>query len=155
MVARILAIARQLALGTLIVACDTDLPGQPERNRAPTSVAVERADTMHIELTTEGGIAHFPGLAKPTIIDTAQLSESDAQELARLVEAAHFFDRTVQEPAPRRGAADYQTYSISVEKGGRRHTVRTSDMTSDASLKALTSFLRAKERELRSKNAQP
>jgi hypothetical protein len=110
---------------------------------------------MHIELTTEGGIAHFPGLAKPTVIDAAQLSESEARELAKLLEAAHFFDRGVQEPAPTQGAADYRTYSITIEKGGQRHTVRTSDMTSDASLKALTSFLRTKERELRSMKARP
>ena len=106
---------------------------------------------MYIELKTEGGVAYFPGLATPTVIDTAQLPESEARELEKLVEAAQFFDRTGGEPAPTPGAADYRTYSITIEKGERRHTLRTTDVTSDPDLKALVAFLRAKERELRVK----
>jgi hypothetical protein len=150
-VARFLAIARWLAAGIVLVVCVTDLASQPDGDRAATPVGGERLDTMHIELKTEGGVAYFPGLAAPTVIDTAQLPESEARELEKLVEAARFFDRTVGEPAPTRGAADYRTYSITIEKGGRRHTLRTTDVTSDPGLKALVAFLRAKEREVRSK----
>ena len=53
---------------------------------------------MRVEFTTEGGIAYFPGLSRPVVIDTDNLSEPDAAELQRLLDDADFFER----PAPSR-----------------------------------------------------
>ncbi|MGH8603434.1 MAG: protealysin inhibitor emfourin [Gammaproteobacteria bacterium] len=40
--------------------------------------------------TSEGGIAHFPGLSAPVTIESDKLSDADAAELERLVGAARF-----------------------------------------------------------------
>jgi hypothetical protein len=104
---------------------------------------------MRIELKTEGGIAHFPGLSRPVVIDSAGLSAEDDAELRRLVEAARFFERPPTVGTPSRGAADYRQYTISVEDGGRQHTVKLADPVEDPSLQQLLRFLQAKARALR------
>ena len=47
---------------------------------------------MRIDFTQGGGLAYFPGLNKPVTIEVDRLDASEAEELKRLVEAAHFFD---------------------------------------------------------------
>ena len=79
---------------------------------------------MRIEFTQEGGLAYFPGLNQAVTIDVDRLDAGAAEELKRLVEAAHFFDLPSAIGAPARGAADYQHYVITVEESGRQHTVR-------------------------------
>jgi hypothetical protein len=97
---------------------------------------------MRVEFTTEGGIAYFPGLSRPVVIDTDNLPEADAAELQRLLDAANFFEQ----PAPSRtlpkGAADYRQYTISVARGRRRHTIRLADPIDDPHLQSLVDFLR-------------
>src|ERR671931_51075 len=80
---------------------------------------------MRIEFQTEGGIAHFPGLSRPVAIDSDALAEEEARELARLVEAARFFERPTVAGAPRGGAADYRQYTSAGEEGERRGAVMT------------------------------
>jgi len=106
---------------------------------------------MHIQFTTEGGIAHFPGLSKPVAIDSEQLSPEEAAELKRLVEAVHFFDLPAQVGVPAPGAADYRQYTITVEEGGRKHTVRLTDPVKDPDLHNLLSFLRAQAKAQRAR----
>jgi hypothetical protein len=101
---------------------------------------------MRIELKTEGGIAHFPGLSRPVVIDSATLSAEDDAELKRLIESARFFERLPTVGTPPRGAADHRQYTISVEDGGRRHTVRLADPVEDPSLRQLLRFLQVKAR---------
>lgn len=79
---------------------------------------------MRIEFTQTGGIGYFPGLQQPVTVDVDALAQAEAEELKRLVEAAHFFELPAAVGAPARGAADYQQYLVTVEDGGRRHTVR-------------------------------
>ena len=104
---------------------------------------------MRIEFKTEGGIAHFPGLSRPVVIDSEALAQQDAGELKRLVEAARLFERPIVAGAPRQGAADYRQYTISVEEGGRQHTVQLVDPVEDPSLQQLLRFLQTKAREFR------
>lgn len=104
---------------------------------------------MRIEFQTEGGIAHFPGLSRPVVIESDALAEEDASELKRLVEAAHFFERPTVAGAPRSGAADYRRYTISVEDGGRQHTIQLADAIEDPTLQQLLRFLQTKARALR------
>jgi hypothetical protein len=104
---------------------------------------------MRIEFQTEGGIAHFPGLSRPVAIDGDALAEEEARELARLVEAARFFERPTVAGAARRGAADYRQYTITVEEGGRQHTLQLADPVEDPSLQQLLRFLQTKAREMR------
>jgi hypothetical protein len=103
---------------------------------------------MRIEFQTEGGIAHFPGMSRPVVIEGDALTEEDAPELQRLLEAARFFERPTAAGAPRSGAADYRQYTITVEEGGRQHTIRLADPVEDPSLQQLLRFLQAKARAL-------
>lgn len=79
---------------------------------------------MRIEFAQAGGIGYFPGLNKPVTVEVDQLDKEEAEELKRLVEASRFFNLPTAVGVPAKGAADYQYYSLTVEDGGRRHTVR-------------------------------
>jgi emfourin len=104
---------------------------------------------MRIEFQMEGGIAHFPGLSRPVVIDSQALSPEDNNELSRLVEAARFFERPTVASAPRSGAADYRQYTIAVDDGERQHTIRLADPVDDPTLQPLLHFLQARARALR------
>jgi hypothetical protein len=106
--------------------------------------AVDREVPMHIEFTTEGGVAYFPGLNKPVIIDSRQLSETEAAELKRRVEAARFFTLPAQIGKPAPGAADYYQYTVTIEADSRRHTVHIVEPMTDANLRELVGFLKAR-----------
>jgi hypothetical protein len=110
---------------------------------------------MRIEFRTEGGIAHFPGLARPVMIDSDALSEEEAGELKRLLEAARFFEQPMVVGTPRRGAADYRQYTITVEDGGRQHTIQVADPVEDPDLQPLLRFLQTKARSLRREGREP
>jgi len=94
---------------------------------------------MRIELTQDGGItAAIPGLQKPPItVDTGDLPEAEAADLARRVEAAGFFALPAQAGAPPRGAADYRHYTLTVEDQGRQHTVAFDQFTPNEPLQSL------------------
>ena len=79
---------------------------------------------MRIEFAQEGGLAYLPGLAKPVTIDVGSVPEAEAMELKALVDGARFFSLPAVIGTPAKGAADYQRYTITVEDGERRHTVR-------------------------------
>jgi hypothetical protein len=110
---------------------------------------------MRIEFQNEGGIAHFPGLARPVVIDSDALSEEEATELKRLVKAARFFEQPRGVGTPRRGAADYRQYTITVEEGGRQHTIQVADPVEDPELQPLLRFLQTKARSLRGEGRGP
>src|SRR6185295_15901532 len=76
---------------------------------------------MQIEFKTEGGMAYFPGLSKPVVIDSDDLPEKEAKELRRQVAEAHFFSLPTRTGELLPGAADYQTYTITVKDGKKRH----------------------------------
>ena len=48
---------------------------------------------MRVEFKVEEGLAYFPGLSEPILIDSTALPEDEAQELRRLVEASRLFER--------------------------------------------------------------
>jgi hypothetical protein len=99
-------------------------------------------DAMHIVLATEGGLAFFPGLSRPIVIDSHDLSAAEAAELERLLDSARFFELPADSRALHRGAADYCQYTLSVENENRRHTVRLADPVENPQLQALLEFLR-------------
>jgi hypothetical protein len=96
---------------------------------------------MRIQFKMEGGIAFFPGLSKPIVIETDALNNEQASELEQRIQAAHFFElpRTVGTPA--RGAADYRQYTITIEDRSKRHTVRLTEPIQDPSLQALLDIM--------------
>jgi emfourin len=92
---------------------------------------------MRIDFTQGGGLGYFSGLNKPVTIAGDRLEASEAEELKRLVEAAHFFDLRATIGAPAQGAADYQYYVLTVEDSGQRHTVRIFIPIEDVTLQDL------------------
>ena len=95
---------------------------------------------MRVELKTSGGVAHFPGLSRPLMLSTDDLSGEDARELLRLVESA----RRLELPSPRtQPAPDSQLHSLTIEAAGRAQTLRFSDpMPSPAA--ELVAFIRSR-----------
>jgi hypothetical protein len=83
------------------------------------------------------------------VIESDALAGEDTRELQRLVEAARFFERPTAAGAPRHGAADYRQYTITVEEGGRQHTIHLTDPIEDPSLQQLLHFLKTKARVVR------
>jgi hypothetical protein len=104
---------------------------------------------MQVQLTMEGGIAHFPGLSRPVVIDSAALSDEEVGELQRLVAAARFFEQPPSAGPPPRGAADYRRYTLVVADGERRHSVQVTDPVADQGLRELLRFVETKARALR------
>jgi hypothetical protein len=47
---------------------------------------------MRVQFAMEGGIAYFPGLSQPMVIDSAVLPPQEADELQQLVNATRFFE---------------------------------------------------------------
>lgn len=79
---------------------------------------------MRIEFSQVGGIAYFPGLSKTIPIEVDQLDVKDAEELKRLVDAAHFFSLSAAIGTPAKGMADYQFYNLAISDNNRQHSVR-------------------------------
>jgi len=102
---------------------------------------------MRIEYKIEGGVAYFPGLRKPVVIDSEDLTEEEGTELERLIDKADFFDLPGLVGTIPQGAADYRQYIVTVENGKRRHTVRLTDPIENADLQALLNYLNTKKRQ--------
>lgn len=112
---------------------------------------------MRIIFQTEGGVAYFPGLAKPVEIDIDALPQAQADALQGAITDAAFFELPAHVNVPQRGAADVHTYTITVEANTRRHTVRVSDPPPEKlgplikQLRAAAKTMRAVERANRRK----
>jgi len=89
-------------------------------------------------------MAFFPGLNTPSTIDSDQLPGQEADELKRLVNAAHFFALPAVVGSPASGAADYRQYTITIEDAGKQHTVRVTDPIEDTNLQALVTNLKTR-----------
>ena len=96
---------------------------------------------MRVELQTEGGIAYFPGLAKPVVVDSSDLSKAQSHQLQQLLDSTRFFELPAASRSVPKGAADMRRYTITVEDGRRRRTVRLVDPIEDTQLQALIEFL--------------
>jgi hypothetical protein len=96
---------------------------------------------MKIHFESSGGFAHLPAVNRPFVVDTSEVDSKEAKELESLVHAAEFFDKRSPTTVSR-GAADYITYTITVEDGARSHTIQLTDPLSDPALHTLVSHLR-------------
>ena len=95
---------------------------------------------MRVVLQQEGG---FAGLVRPPlVVDSAQLAPEQQRELDRLTVECNFFQLPADGPSPREGAADYVTYTLTVEREQQTHSIRVTDPVTDAALAALIAFVR-------------
>ena len=65
------------------------------------------------------------------------------QRLERLIDAARFFALPSEANPPRQVAADYLRYTVTIERGDERHSVRFVDPIEDEDQRALVVALRA------------
>ena len=112
---------------------------------------------MRIKFTQEGGVGYFPVLSKPVTIEVDSLEQGEDEELKRLVESAHFFElpANVGTPLPP-GAADYQHYTITIERVVEAIVVRVSVPVKDEAIQNLVSAMQkqvkaARTAEIRSR----
>ena len=81
---------------------------------------------MRVFFQMTGGPGFFPGLGAPCTIDIERLGAEKGTALKHLVAETRFFELPARIPAPR-GFMNSRTYEITIEEGGRRHTVALSD----------------------------
>jgi hypothetical protein len=98
---------------------------------------------MRVELTIDGGFAYIPGLAKPIVLDGAQLLGSDLVKLRRLCHEAL--------AAPNREAKtqpavlpDARRYRLTLEMDGERHELIAADPVIPPAAAELIDFVRAR-----------
>ena len=97
---------------------------------------------MRIQFKVEGGVAYFPGLSKPRVIDSDDLPPAEAEQLRRLVDAVDFSQQPAAARTLPKGAADMRQYTITIEEGRRRRTIHLTDPIRDNDLAALVDYLR-------------
>jgi hypothetical protein len=107
---------------------------------------------VRIQFAVDGGIAYMPVLAAPVTIDTAALAPEQATAVEQLVDRARFFTLPPRIGQLSRGAADHQTYTLSIEDGGRSHTVHITDLAAHPELAALVRALQRQVKGLRRVN---
>lgn len=90
---------------------------------------------MRIVCQRTGG---FAGLTLRAEVDSSQLTPAESRKLAKLVEEARLFDQ----PAPAAGAMpDQYQYDVTVEDGGRRHSIQTNDAAASAEVRRLIDWV--------------
>ncbi|MCY1031004.1 hypothetical protein OV207_06020 [Corallococcus sp. BB11-1] len=100
---------------------------------------------MRIEIKREGGLAFIPGLNKPRLLDLAALPPAQADAIARSVHAASFFEQPGRVGTLTKGA-DQTRYTVTIEDGGRRHSVQLVEPVQEPHLRALLDLLKQVER---------
>jgi hypothetical protein len=101
---------------------------------------------MTIIFEMSGGFAPLPALSNPVTIDTAQIQPQSRTELESLVRLTRFFDQP-SHSTPAKGAADYRTYTITVQDGPRVYKIQLTDPIRDTNLEQLVSRLRVMARK--------
>ena len=98
---------------------------------------------MRITFQRQGGLAFFPALSQPVVIDTAQLADAQRTALEQLVQAVHFFALPATVGRKRQNAADACEYTVTVEDAGQSATVRIIEPFDNADIEAFIAALEA------------
>jgi hypothetical protein len=98
---------------------------------------------MRISLIVAGGFAPTPQSVKPIVLNSRQLSPQNAERLRELVQQARFFALPKRVGSVPRGAADFEQYTITVQQGRLKHTVRTTELNDNPPLRELIDYVRA------------
>lgn len=99
---------------------------------------------MKIYFKRSGG---FEGSTTDVALNTNSLSPDESLNIKQLLNDAKFFDLPSKSAAPKRGAADYFKYKITVETEQRMHTVETTDVSMNPMLHSIVNFLNKKAEE--------
>lgn len=104
---------------------------------------------MKIIFQSSGGFVYLPSFKSPTILDTERIAPRLGQELKSLVSASRFFEQPMSLITAGAGAADYRTYSITVQDGLRSHKIHLTEPILDSDLERLVSRLQAYIKDLK------
>lgn len=96
---------------------------------------------MRVTYKQDGGLAYFPGLNAPFVLDSSTMTTADGKQLQHLIAACDFFDLPISTAHPK--GADMQRYTVTVEDGKRKHTVHLADPIDTPALQALIDFVQA------------
>jgi hypothetical protein len=97
---------------------------------------------VRIDFHVEGGLAAFPGLAKPVTLHCDALPPDERNHLTDLVRRADFFALPPQDPHS--GGPDTRAYTIAIDDGGRCRTVKVREPIANPALRDLVDALRQK-----------
>ena len=75
------------------------------------------------------------------VVDSGDLPKEQATQLQQLIDSTRFFDLPAASRSLPKGAADMRHYTITVEDGQRRRTVRLNDPVEDAGIQKLLDFV--------------
>ena len=95
--------------------------------------------TGEARVRIEGGLAHFPGLAKEQTVSFDDLAIPERQEIASLADQADFFSCT---PAHDGARPDARTYTVRLTIAGRSRELRIVEPIGDPALAKLVSLVR-------------
>ncbi|KQM89540.1 hypothetical protein ASE70_16315 [Sphingomonas sp. Leaf22] len=95
--------------------------------------------TGEARLRIEGGLAHFPGLAKEHTVCFGDLTSPQRAELAELADQAGFFDCA---PAENRAQPDARTYTVGLTIGERSREICVAEPITDPAMAKLVSVVR-------------
>ena len=96
---------------------------------------------MRIDFRMDGGLAAFPGLAKPVSIDCEMLPPAQTARLRALVDRADFF--ALSRKPHTAALPDARAYTIAVDDGGQCRTLTVTEPIADGALRELVAELRA------------
>ena len=120
-------------------------PSPCGRSTAPTAEGETVA--MRIDFRIDGGLAAFPGLAKPVSIDCAALPANDAARLGELRPQGGFLrGAAVARRAP---MPDARAYTIAIDDGLQCRTLTFAEPIADASMRELVAELRLRAGAIR------
>ncbi len=104
---------------------------------------------MRVRFAIEGGLAHFPGLARPVEIDLDRLPAAEAEQLRELFERVGArAGATLAQGTAGRGA-DRRLYRIELEGPQGRSLLEVEEPLTDADLQRLVRMLEGLARRLR------
>ena len=95
---------------------------------------------MRIDFRIDGGLAAFPGLAKPVTIDCEALPSAQTARLHDLVDRADFFSLPKKMPASNH--PDARAYTIEIDDGKQCRTVTITEPIDNPALRVLVDELR-------------
>jgi hypothetical protein len=96
---------------------------------------------MRAELTIDGGVGFFPGLARPIALDESDLSPDEREEFSRLVSAARALPGATPGAAVR-AVPDGRTYRITIASGDGNIELRCADAAVPPEFSALMVFIK-------------
>jgi hypothetical protein len=109
---------------------------------------------MRITFQSQGGIAFFPKLNQPVVIESDQLPAEQQVKLEGLLKATRFFALPTSVGERKKGAADMREYTLRVEDGAQDHTIHVTEPFENSQLEQLIAELRTHARKAVSPQGQ-